>query len=55
MLLPSGKFSPEFLEWERQHFDMEQFLAGVREIEETGGFELKDFIEELEREAGLRD
>jgi hypothetical protein len=54
-LLPSGKLSPEFLEWARQHFNMEEFLADVRDIEETGGLELKDFIRELEQEAEPRD
>ncbi len=46
---------PELLEQARREFNMEEFLAGLREIEETGGFELEDFIQELEREAERRD
>jgi hypothetical protein len=42
-------------EWARQQFSEEEFLAEVREIEETGGLELKDFIHELEQEAGPRE
>jgi endogenous inhibitor of DNA gyrase (YacG/DUF329 family) len=49
--LPFAKLSPELLEWARRDFNEEEFLAGLREIEETGGLELKDFIQELEQEA----
>jgi hypothetical protein len=52
---PSGKLSPELKEWVRGQLSAEEFLAGVREIEKTGGQELKDFIQELEQEAGPRD
>jgi hypothetical protein len=52
---PSGKLSPELLECARQQFSEEEFLAGLREIRETGGLELKDFIQELEQEAAPRD
>lgn len=40
--------TPELLEWARRTFDEEVHLAGLREIETTGGLELKDFIHELE-------
>jgi hypothetical protein len=53
--LASVKLSPELIEWARKSFSEEEFLAGIREIEETGGLELKDFIRELEQEAGPRD
>jgi hypothetical protein len=52
---PSGKPSPELMEWVRRQFSEEEFLAGLREIRETGGRELKDFIRELEQEADPRD
>jgi hypothetical protein len=42
---------PEILEWARQTFDEEQFLAHVREVEATGGLRLEDFIAELEARA----
>ena len=39
----------------RGQFDEEEFVAGLREIRETGGLELKDFIRELEQEAAPRE
>jgi hypothetical protein len=42
---------PEILEWARQTFDEEEFLAHVREIEAAGGLRLEDFIAELEARA----
>jgi hypothetical protein len=51
----SEKLSPELKEWARQHFSEDEFLAGLREIQETGGLELKDFIQELEQEAVPRN
>lgn len=53
--LASGKPSPELMEWARANFNEEEFLAGLREVEADGGLELKDFIKELEQEAGLND
>jgi hypothetical protein len=44
----SPPITPELLEWARRTFNEEEFLAGLREIETTGGLELKDFIHELE-------
>ncbi len=43
--------TPELREWLRQQFNAAEFLAGVREIEQTGGVELRDFIHELEEAA----
>lgn len=51
--VPDGKLAPELAAWEGRAFDREAFLAGLREVEETGGVELKDFLHELEE--GLRD
>ena len=48
----NGKVPPDVLEWARRTFNMEEFLAGVREIEETGGFTFEDFEKDLERAAG---
>jgi hypothetical protein len=45
---PRERIPPEILEWARQTFDEEEFLAQVREIEATGGLSLEDFIAELE-------
>jgi hypothetical protein len=39
---------PDILEWARQTFDKEEYLAQVRELEATGGLHLEDFIAELE-------
>jgi hypothetical protein len=48
---PREKIPPEILEWARQTFDEQEFLAQVREIEVTGGLRLEDFIAELEARA----
>jgi hypothetical protein len=48
---PRERIPPELLEWARQTFDEEEFLAEVREIEATGGQRLEDFIAELEARA----
>lgn len=47
--------TPEIMEWARQNFDEEEFIAGLRQIRETGGWQLKDFIQELEKEAQPRE
>jgi len=48
---PRERIPPELLEWARQTFDEEEFLAEVHEIEATGGQRLEDFIAELEARA----
>jgi hypothetical protein len=48
---PRESIPPEVLEWARQTFDEEEFLAHVREIEAMGGLRLEDFIAELEARA----
>jgi hypothetical protein len=53
--VPDGRLPPELHEWEQQHFDKEAFLAGLREVEQTGGLELKDFIDELEQGVSPRE
>src|SRR6185437_4836102 len=45
----------ELLDWARRTFNEEVFLAGLREIEATGGLELKDFMDELEQEVAPRE
>lgn len=47
--------TPELLEWARRTFNEEEFLAGLREIETTGGVEIKDLIHEPEQEAMRRE
>jgi hypothetical protein len=41
--------TPEILEWAMQNFNREEALAGYREVLETGGLQLRDFIQELEQ------
>ena len=43
--------TPEFLAWACQGLNEEEIVAGMREIRAIGGLELRDFIEDLEREA----
>jgi hypothetical protein len=51
----SPAISPELREWACRTFNEEEFLAGLREIETTGGLEFKDFIHELEQEVKPRE
>jgi hypothetical protein len=44
--------TPELLEWARRELNEEEIVEGLREIRQTGGLELKDFLPELERAAG---
>jgi hypothetical protein len=46
---PDGRLTPEFSEWERRTFDIDLFSSGVREIERTGGVELKDILRDIEQ------
>jgi hypothetical protein len=46
--MASANVSPEVLEWARHQYTDEEIMAGIREIQETGGLELRDFIHELE-------
>ncbi len=48
---PREAIPPDLLEWARQTFDEEEFLAQVREVEATGGFQLEDFLSEIEARA----
>jgi hypothetical protein len=45
---------PDLLAWARQTFDEAEYLAGVREIEETGGVKFEDFIGEIEERVKRR-
>jgi hypothetical protein len=49
------KTPPELLELAKRTCTEEEFAAALREIELTGGLELKDFIHELEEGAPARD
>jgi hypothetical protein len=51
----NGKLTPEQKAWALQHFRDEDLAAGLCEIEQTGGLELKEFIEDLEQEAQRRE
>lgn len=54
--LAESQLAPAQLrDWARQTLDREEFLAGVREIEETGGLKFEDFVGELEQAAGEHD
>jgi hypothetical protein len=49
------KTPPELLEWAKQTCNEEELAAALREVEQSGGLELKDFIHELEEGAPARD
>src|SRR5262249_4278958 len=48
------KTPPDLLAWARQTCAEEEFEAALREVEETGGLELKDLLHELEKGAAGR-
>jgi hypothetical protein len=48
---PRQAIPPEIVEWARQTFDKEEYLAHVREIEATGELQLEEFIAEIEARA----
>ena len=41
--------SPDVLAWARQTFNEMEFQAVLREVEQGGGHQFEDFIEEIER------
>lgn len=45
---PREPIPPEVLAWARETFDLEEHLAGEREIFEGRGVTLESFIDELE-------
>jgi hypothetical protein len=49
------KITPELREWALRTFNEEECVAGIKEIEATGGVELRDFIDELEQEIASRE
>jgi hypothetical protein len=49
------KTPSDLVEWARQTFDEEEFLEGVREIEQTGGVNFEGFIGDIEERVKLRD
>jgi hypothetical protein len=48
---PREPVPADLLEWARQTFEEEDFLAQLRDIEATGGLPLEAFIAEVERRA----
>lgn len=51
----SEPITPELREWLLQQFNEEELAASLREVRETGGLELHEFIHELEQAAGIHD
>jgi len=47
----SEPIDPKIVKWARQELNVKVTTAGLREIRQTGGLELDDFIRDLEREA----
>lgn len=43
-----NKCSPELLAWADRQYSDEEVTAGIREIRETGGLELTDFLQEID-------
>jgi hypothetical protein len=49
--LKAPPLTPELREWLLEQYTDEEYRAGFRDIEETGGRELKDFAHKLEKAA----
>jgi hypothetical protein len=47
--------TPELLAWALSQFNEEDMLAGIREIRETGGLQLKDLLHEIDLELARRE
>ena len=52
---PREKLPPGLLEWAKRTIDEKEIAARIREIEETGGYRLEDFIHEIEAEVNRRE
>jgi hypothetical protein len=50
-----AEITPELIEWVLSQTNEEEIVAGLREIEATGGLELHEFIHELEQGASPRE
>jgi len=48
---PREAIPPDILEWARQTFDEDEYIKRIREMEAEGGFELDEFIAEVEARA----
>ena len=46
--LAGDKVPPDLLEWARQTFDENEYLARVKELETNGGVRFENFIGEIE-------
>jgi hypothetical protein len=45
----SDEIQSEILEWAKRQLNEQETVSGLREIRETGGLELVDFLHDLER------
>jgi hypothetical protein len=50
---PRSELTPELLEWARKQINEEEIVAALREMQETGGLELSEFLDDLKRAAGI--
>jgi hypothetical protein len=51
----SPPVTPELLEWARQTFNEEDYLAGLREFEARGAVGITDLLDKWEQEAASRE
>lgn len=52
---PREKIPPALMEWARRTIDLEEIEAEIREVHETGGYHLEDFIHEIEERVTPRE
>jgi len=53
--MPREKIPPALLEWARRTINEEEIAAQIREVHETGGLQLEDFIHEIEQKVKSRE
>ena len=51
----AAKISRQILELAKCQFNEAEFVAGLREIRQTGGLKLRDFLQELAQEVTPRE
>ena len=49
------KIPPALREWIKRNINVEEDLAAIREIRETGGYRLEDIIQEIEQKVKSRE
>ena len=52
---PREPIPPALMAWARRTINLEEIEAEIREVQETGGYQLEDFIHEIEERVNSRE